>query len=578
MSIYGIYFKDHIVSEIHHKFDNLNLNLDSYKLTKGSSTVVVKGLQKILLNTNNFVDDKLMFGSIFSKSQSSKEISIPTKDGAEFLNDNYWGSYVFLKISEYNFEIFVSQSSSLQVFYCASKEYVVFSSDIVFINKFIQISFDEEYLKAFLIHGDFISSFTPFKKVMEVCGGYKVNFNIKDITESKIWNYNRHTQLTLLSSEAIPQTLSLVVGSVSENFNNIFLDLSGGLDSSSILFSLNHARKQNQKIYGINISDEFVKSSNEIQYVESLKEVIDFELIKINYNDCLPFTTLENYNIVPSRPSIVMSHLKKDQMLNEIAKSYTNNPLFINGHVGDALFLCPPPIECISDMIIDGKFSSITKKIMDLALYYRKPLLDIVVMNLKSLLKSFFKIKPEAGYYSLAPWYNFSCKVNKKYISLLYECLDSKMLPGEIDRLIGLYFALSSIKSETRNSLYPVFYPFSSQPMLEIGLGIKTYDSFNEGYDRYVFRKSISDYFKTELVWRKSKGNTTGVFHKGLRTNKEYILNLCMDGYLSKMGIIDKKILLKYYESISGGFMDYQWQFNHLLCLEIYMAMWRGIL
>ncbi len=103
-------------------------------------------------------------------------------------------------------------------------------------------------------------------------------------------------------------------------------------------------------------------------------------------------------------------------------------------------------------------------------------------------------------------------------------------------------------------------------------------NSFNDSYNRYVFRREISNFFNSDAVWRKTKGQTTGVFQRSLVENRDYILELCLNGFVAKAGLIKSKILEKYISRISKGLTDYQWSLIHLLCYEIFVGCWQSLL
>lgn len=284
---------------------------------------------------------------------------------------------------------------------------------------------------------------------------------------------------------------------------------------------------------------------------------------------------VDKHSILPNKPTILMSHLKYYQILNEIGYSYTNNPCFVNGHGGDSLFLSSPPMKCIADLVYDKKYSQIVTKIKELSLYYRTTILEILSTNIVSFFKYQLGIHSSIKYNGNAPWLLLSQQVNKEYFTI-FDQLGYMSSPSKNDHCLNIYLTLASMQTNLRSKDHHLHYPFATQLMLEIALNINSYDSFNAGYDRYLFRKSISSFYNTSHVWRKDKGHTTGVFHKGLNVNKKYILNLCMNGYLAQSGIIHKDLFMTHYERTSKGIINQQWLLVHLLCLEMYIDMWRN--
>lgn len=250
--------------------------------------------------------------------------------------------------------------------------------------------------------------------------------------------------------------------------------------------------------------------------------------------------------------------------------------VYINGHGSDSLFLNPPPVELLSDYIVDNGLSGFCQKLIELAVYYRYPLLNLAITSFKDATVSKFfashKIKP---YFDLAPWLRVSSrffKDNNLCHPLLMK-LDS-VSKGKFLHVASIFSTLASVNEDIRVLEQKVFYPFLSQPLIELALGIPSYRTFENFYDRYPVRKAISKAYHTNLVWRKDKGETSGVFQLGLKENLAEILEFCLEGRIIKQGLIDSNLLYANIKNIINGVIDFQWPLIYLICLEIYLYNW----
>ncbi len=124
------------------------------------------------------------------------------------------------------------------------------------------------------------------------------------------------------------------------------------------------------------------------------------------------------------------------------------------------------------------------------------------------------------------------------------------------------------------NPIYPASYPFLYAPVVEYALSLPTYTLFDKGYDRYPLRKSVSDRFRTERVWRRDKSQTTGIFQLGMKKNLDYILSLCAKGHFVQRELIEKEELEKTISLISHGDTNDLWPFTHLASAEIFLSYW----
>ncbi len=579
-SICGIYFKNKPIPNIINKLECFTLGQKNLCSTYKKSNLYVKiGMESVIgiIYDNN---TQLLCGNIFKNRTNATEITNNTIYDKNDLLKNYWGDYVLITINSDEIELFVSPFSNLQLFYYDCLDYIMFATQISYLLSFHKLKLDEKYLHLFLLNGDFISNYTPFENIKEVKNGHSMYFSNKNkVSCQKIWKY---PEIEKFNSELqICNSLNNVVSSYSSKVDSIFLELSGGVDSSSILFALNQLNhhKKNNKIYALNLFDKHISSSNELKYVLALKNSVDFELITIDYEQCLPYSRIDVSNFLPNKPSITFSHLKKEKLLVEIAENNANNYLFMNGHGGDSAFMCPPLTECLLDIVFDKKSRLFMTKLKELAIYYRTTVWSLLAECFDIVLKH-YNIKSNLFVYNkIAPWYfNKSGIQNILYESSFYINKNKEIyLPGKRVQMNNIDITLASTLVNLKGCNQYSVFPFLSQPVIECALNINTYDSFKHNYDRHAFRTSISNFFNTEAVWRNNKGETTGVFHRSLNANKDYIYELCMDGYIANnLKLIDKKVLERYIQQISKGVGDFQWSLDHLMCMEIFINSWHN--
>jgi hypothetical protein len=99
--------------------------------------------------------------------------------------------------------------------------------------------------------------------------------------------------------------------------------------------------------------------------------------------------------------------------------------------------------------------------------------------------------------------------------------------------------------------------------------------SFSLCFHRFLFRDALSNAFKTDAVWRQDKGVTSGVSQRGLEKNQDRILEICLDGDLSKHGLIDREKLQDGIHKVVAGQVDYEWAVTNIICAEIFLSNWR---
>ena len=120
----------------------------------------------------------------------------------------------------------------------------------------------------------------------------------------------------------------------------------------------------------------------------------------------------------------------------------------------------------------------------------------------------------------------------------------------------------------------PVLYPFLSQPIIEQILSMESYQAYSSEYSRIIFREKISKFFQTDLVYRKSKGDTTGILQIGLEQNIKRVYELCLEGYFARKQMINKSILENEINKVRSGLTN---SFNgifNMIAIEHWVESW----
>jgi asparagine synthase (glutamine-hydrolysing) len=307
---------------------------------------------------------------------------------------------------------------------------------------------------------------------------------------------------------------------------------------------------------------------------------VAIELIEIDASSALPFDySNKKQPLNPNKPSHELVNSKWHELISAYIPS-NESSIIIGGQGSDHIFMCPPTKKSLTDYILEKGLKGAGAKLQNITHLYRDSLFSVLAENAISLGSYVFayrrkKRHPKNILDRAPPLIKeiIDIKITSDFHHPIYERLPSRILPGKYAQIDALYEGLASIQVEM-NPINPTFNPFLCHPMIEFALSIPTYELFDKGYDRYPLRKSISERFHTETVWRRDKGETTGVFQLGVKKNLDYVLDLCLDGVLIKQNIIDKKELRKTILLISNGDINYLWPFTYLSAIEIFIKQW----
>ena len=267
-----------------------------------------------------------------------------------------------------------------------------------------------------------------------------------------------------------------------------------------------------QRIVGFNFFHPAVASSDEREHAKKVATACQVDVDYINLQDYayLNFQTVERFD----KPSSFLLDLGWNKEMARRIQSYGDLEIMC-GQGGDHLFMAPPPVESIADYLILQGFRGITPKIKDISAYYRMPLLSVLSKNLSSFVH--YKrgnLKHIELLYEPTNWMNqsFKEKLNKDIFQVPFWHKLKNLPPAKVQHIFALYQATLYIDRGHRIAHKPVINPLLSQPLVELALAVPTYQLYGNGYDRVQFRKAMYQFTKHDYIWRKTKGETSGIF------------------------------------------------------------------
>lgn len=543
----------------------------------------------------NFNEQKfIILGQVYKNLESNKvEEDIPNRNinSIEEIASEYWGNYIAIQARNDKVEIFKAPIGHLSCYYtiCRKNNCIIFTNKLFYIFKLLGLRavFNEHYLLDFLVGtlgSAHLSTSTAFQDVYSIPPGVCVSLTLNGTISSKlVWNISKLTKnannnLIVDNLEGIPARIQFVTRKLTQEKKNIFLDFSGGLDSTALIYSARKCLNSGQTLKAINVSHPNVNSSNELTHARKIANELGIELIEYDASSAMPFSPPLNNNFFPNKPDASLVKIRMEMnLISQFANS--NNAVFIGGEGGDHLFMCPPAIESLCDIFLDKSISGFLQKSKEIGSLHRIHFLHILKVFLKNMY-CYFNRQYTQGLDKLCEgWFNEKILIHalnhKPLLHPFYENYSEfNLQPGKFFQIDSLFHALASISGSIRGM--HVMYPLLSQPIVELALSMPTYLMYNRSYDRYPFRKAISDYYNTDNVWRRAKGEVTGVLQLGIKENKDYVLEKCLEGYLSKNNFLDKDSLRQDIElsclgqHCSQGIM-------HLFALEVFIDSWKNI-
>lgn len=290
--------------------------------------------------------------------------------------DNVWGKYVYINAKKDKCEIILDSTGQLPCFFHNLPDGgILFSSHIEIIFKILNKKFEYnwQYLNSYLIHSNSCSTQTPFVNIFEIPPGCKLNITKSEKKITSLWNPLSFYSKKMEQNEIVP-VLQNTLEAWIKPYKNICVSLSGGLDSSSIVYCLKNVVKNNQNLTAINYFHPEINSSNELMHAQKVSQETGIKLIEIDATDYLPFDPPKKTPIF--KPNKPLPDLISLRWLESISNYLPNDEFstFISGHGSDHIFMGVPSKSSSVDYIIENGLRGYIKQVKCLAHLSRDPI------------------------------------------------------------------------------------------------------------------------------------------------------------------------------------------------------------
>jgi asparagine synthase (glutamine-hydrolysing) len=522
-------------------------------------------LDAITINNNN----GLLLGTVFTKEtyESIKAFnkSIKTTD----LMNNYWGRFsgVLYDASSKKVSL-VRDPLGLETLY-----YMPLQDGILFSNKLINLvdlleekpEINWHYFAEFLVEQNFLIPQTPFNGITELLPGMHLQADLNgNVNQTFEWHIPTEKVTDEKAIEdMVFETFKNSTQAWAKNSKKITLQLSGGVDSSSILCMLKHV-VPNTEIQAVHYNDSKTVASQEIAYAQKMADECNIPLKIMDFQESKMFEPLPA-DWRPEKPSTGTHGYHTAQKFINIAQ----NSMIFSGQGGDHVFLAPPPEESIADYWLDNGLRGISTIMHEMTSIYRTSWLVLLKTNVRAL-KYYLLGKRIPNQYAASDMLAQDFANQLKYESFYLAPYLKKFTPAKARQIEALYHAVAY-----KDDIDPIVtYPLLSLPVVEAALKIPTYLSIKDGYNRYYQRKATSRINPTQVIWRRDKGEVSASVIKGLQKELEPLIELISSGLLLKHGVIDKHWVQDRFNRIRHGDASELLPLFRIIGAELWFKQW----
>ena len=511
----------------------------------------------------------VVLGQLFRKSRSDRSVVVDVLDeicskeivssGGRVLVNDYWGQYVaFIRQTQTGVRwVFRDPSGEIDCFKTSSSGIHVYFNRVDDAAKLRELSFNvsRRGLIAKVALNSISSSATCLSEVTSLFAGEAEEHRKNRSLRAFYWDPLQIASTCTFSNidearDALREVTRGCVHAWSSCFNEIVLQLSGGLDSAIVLACLRDAPSHPQ-ITCENLVGRTGSEQDERRYARLIAEYFQRSLVEHELLVDPPFRVP---SVLPRTPDPYYFSDGCPRPREGGKSRHHQIDVRFTGHGGDEVFFSRGQLPTVTDYLYQNPLGSRAMRVaVEDAQIDSVPLWQVLKKGFShGLLKR--------------PW-NYKAAFDRRMCrsemidvlvpaSVRQEALDdsevihpfyresvSGIPPGKVDHcammsFIGNMRGFPPITTPPLTSLE--IDPLLSQPLIETCLRIPLYFLRAEARDRGLARQAFSCDLPAAVVYRRSKGGGNDAVRRGLARNIALVKSHLIDGQLVRQGYLDK--------------------------------------
>lgn len=517
-----------------------------------STGVSAPGILPISCNDNP--NGGAIFGAVFRSSPdlvptppisklSSTESAALTESGGSSVISQFWGNYLAFVRHSRGVSVIAEPTSSIPCFY-TERSGVTFVFSHMEKCRFLishRWSINYNFILSLLAYDKIQNGSTGFDEIRELLGGERLNVSPGVLFTDQVWDPRpvAHDVLSPSLVEAACQlrrTVEYVVGSWGLAFPNVTVNLSGGLDSSIVLYCLTRVLDNSnlQAVHHILKSDDPV----EHHYARAAAEAAGCGLTTI---------TLAPDEIIPdvySHPQTVRPY--RQFRAPDLGARFAGNPELLGtaiftGQGGDHLFRVRRTPLGFADYIfnngVNGRWSA---ELINSARLSGRSVYAVACEALMRLTSRRHKGAMVEAIERNRTIVNSRAhrELDLRKLVPVWASHSAGLPPGKFDQLSALMHLYLIRETLDRPIVQNYVHPLISQPLIELCLRLPIYLLCAHGLNRGLARLAFRDRVPEAIRLRMTKGESTRFIVDQLVRHRDSIKSALADGELVSSGLV----------------------------------------
>jgi asparagine synthase (glutamine-hydrolysing) len=445
---------------------------------------------------------------------------------------NRWGFNSFSRlIGDFALSIWDSRSRKLLLardpvgarllFYQSDVERLIWSTRLESLVNLpdAKLEVNDEYVAGYLTSRP-IPELTPYKNIYAVPPGNVLSVQQGKISLERFWSLEPSREIRYRSDREYEEHfLRLFFEGVRARLRvdgPVWADLSGGLDSSSIVCVadriLEREAVQAHRVETVSAVFDHSPSSDERKFIRAVEEKrgqAGHHFLESEY-PLLTESAFENLRVIPNPLEMWAEYHKGVRQ----AMRASGVRVKLCGIGGDELLTAssdPSPELC--DLLVQGKLRDLHQRLQVWSLALKKPYIEAlwnhaVIPSLPRRLRSFHKRSERAKRLALLDsGFVKRCHLNDRLLSR--TDIFGFRLPSARGQSIAFSSVVDVISSGYLLAWDPIeiTYPFTHRPLVEFLQAIPVTQWIRPGETRSLMRRALREYLPPEIAKRKGKGN-----------------------------------------------------------------------
>ena len=419
----------------------------------------------------------------------------------------------------------------------------------------IELEINDEYVAGYLsLHPG--EGLTPYNNIHAVPPAHSAILRDGKVSCRRFWGLDPHKEIRYQTDreyeEHFVDLFSEAVRTRLRADGPVWADLSGGLDSSSVVCVADEVMKrgsvQARSLETVSaVFDESAKSDERkfISVVEQKRGQHGHHFFESEY-PLLTASAFEDLRAVPNPIELWGEYHKgvRRKMREQGAR------VLLSGIGGDELLTSSSdPSPELADLLVQGKLSDLHQRAQIWSLALKKPYLDVLLSSsvlpvMPRRVRSLYKRRRRAKRFSL---------LQPRFIEdfgLYDRLLGPKdvfgcRLPSSRGQATAFLSVRDVISAGHLLAWGPVgiTYPFTHRPLVEFLQAIPPSQWIRPGQSRSLVRRALQTYLPVEIAKRKGKGSPAEATHRAVAREWPRLRELLRNALVCKRGYVNPKAL-----------------------------------